>query len=919
MAIKTTQNERLIQLSTPLDKDFLIIERLRCSEGLNQLFRIELDILHEEQLDGAEPTPVDPQKLLGNPMIISAHRPGPTTRYFNGICISFQQGSRNQRFSSYRAVLAPKVWTLTQVSRSRIFQNKTVPQILDEVLEGFEFDNEIQTDGFEPRNYCVQYRESDWDFISRLMEEEGIYYYFEHTAEKHRLILGNMPGSHRVTPTAEKITYAFERSELPDSWIPSIYEWNFVDNMFTGTYELRDFHFQLPTNNLQAVQTSIFDIGKNKELEVYDWPGGYAKRFDGIDPGGDENSSRLDPIFQDRERTVRIRQEELDIAYKRGNGISDSPAVTPGYRFSFIDHPNKKYNIDYVVVTAVHEAVQSPTYISGDTVNDPYVVMFSCIPHGSGHAPFRPERKTRKPIVHGSQTAMVVGNPGDEIFTDKYGRVKVHFHWDRSDHNDQRASAWIRVGTMIAGNKWGTMFIPRVGQEVIVDFLEGDPDQPIIVGSVYNEKNLPHYELDKYKTLSYIKTHSTPKAKGFNELRFEDKAAKEQVFVHSQKRYDLRVRGSMYETCGGSRNEVIGLKDPENPGGNLTVTVAGCHDFHIKEAEYIGVDEKRNEAVKAEVVEDYQSSLFTRVGTKASLNAQEIIMEAATKISLKVGASCVVIEPALITIAAQMVKINSGGFGTETGDTPIDDPLDATHADTGEPGYLDRPRTGGGTGGRNRRQLKSQHHAYPPRKDEDPRITAMRNLLNDSPQGRHALEVYERNQVQPSFRPGEGSTFDGSNNNMNINPTQSPERQALGFVHEMNHGEAHHGGEDADIQNQSREDYVNTQLNEETEGVIRSIEARNELIDAGHNNVSTTNYPLQNEYQQAYNQGEADARAANPNISDEDAAAAGREAGRQRVRDGFTNGEVQTSNTHESYPDYYGNAWDAAHPAPAGP
>jgi hypothetical protein len=153
--------------------------------------------------------------------------------------------------------VAPKVWTLTQISRSRIFQNKTVPQILDEVLEGFDVDNEIQTDGFEPRNYCVQYRESDWDFISRLMEEEGIYYYFEHTKDNHRLILGNTPGSHRVTPTAEKITYAIERSELNDQWIPSIYEWNFVDNMFTGKHELRDYHFQLPTNNLQAVQTRL--------------------------------------------------------------------------------------------------------------------------------------------------------------------------------------------------------------------------------------------------------------------------------------------------------------------------------------------------------------------------------------------------------------------------------------------------------------------------------------------------------------------------------------------------------------------------------------------------------------------------------------------------------------------------------------
>jgi type VI secretion system secreted protein VgrG len=852
-------------------------------------------------------------------MTISAHQPGETTRYFHGLCISFSQGARNQRFSSYRAEVVPKVWLLTQTSQSRIFQNKTVPQIIDEVLEGYEVDNEIDTSGFKPRNYCVQYRESDWNFLSRIMEEEGIYYYFEHTAQNHKLILGNTPGSHRATPTSEKVTFALERSELEDKWIPSIYQWRQDDKMFTGKYELRDFHFQLPTNNLLAQHQSIFDIGKNKDLEVYDWPGEYAKRFDGINPSGDEDSSRLEPIFQDRERTVKIRQEELDVAYKMAHGVADNCAITAGYKFSLIDHPNKKANIDYIVVNAVHDAMQSPFYISDERVGDPYVVHFTCIPHGGGHAPFRPERKTRKPIVHGSQTAFVVGNPGDEIFTDKYGRVKVHFHWDRSDNNDQRASAWIRVGTMIAGNKWGTMFIPRVGQEVIVDFLEGDADQPIIVGAVYNEKNQPHYELDKFKTLSYIKTHSTPKAQGFNELRFEDKAKKEQVFVHSQKRYDLRVRGSMYETCGGSRNEVIGLKDPENPGGNLTVTVAGCHDFHIKEAEYIGVDQKRNEAVKAEVVEDYQSSLFTKVTTKASLNAKEIIMEAATKISLKVGASCIVIEPALITIAGQMVKINSGGYGTETGDTVIDDPLDATHADTGEPGYLDRPRTGGGTGGRNRRQLKSQHHAYPPRKDEDPRMTAFRNRLNDSAAGRHALEVYERNGIQTRFDNSDGYYYDSGTNTMTMNPDMDQNFQTTGFVHEMGHGEAAHENRQPDINTLSRADYIDQSLQEEAHGDALANQARRELIASGHN-MSSAPAQSQAAYDRGYNNAVAAERARNPNATADELEAAGRRGGEAEILSDYRAGRVQTSTPgNPTYPTYYGNAWDGAHPAPAGP
>lgn len=278
------------------------------------------------------------------------------------------------------------------------------------------------------------------------------------------------------------------------------------------------------------------------------------------------------------------------------------------------------------------------------------------------------------------------------------------------------------------------------------------------------------------------------------------------------------------------------------------------------------------------------------------------------------------IDPSGITIAGTMVKINSGGFATGTGNPSIDDPLDAEGADTGQPGYLDRPRSGGGRGGRNRRRLHSQHYIAPPRPGEDPRITAMRGTLSQSEQGRHALEVYDRYGVTSSFRAGEGSSYSDSTNNMNINPAHSADRQALAFVHEMNHAEAHNENRDADIENQNRDDYVNTQLTEETEGVIRSIEARDELIDAGHGSAVATNYPLQNEYHDAYNQAVADARAANPNLTDAEADQIGREAGRQRVRQGFDDGEVVTPRTPTSpsqpYPDYYGGAWDEHHPAP---
>ena len=708
----TTQEGRLLRVTTPLADDFLLIKRIRASEGLSQLFRFDLELLHEETEIGHEPTLVDPQSILGQQIVVSVSQPDHVTRYFNGICVDFTQGNRNERFSKYKAVIVPRVWLLTQVSQCRIFQNMSVPDILRQVLEGFEFDLEVQGT-FEPRNYCVQYRESDWTFISRLMEEEGIYYYFEHTASSHRLVMGNTEASHRDCPTKSTIPFASDIASLSD-WEGQVLTWQVTNNVRTGKVTFRDHHFQLPTNHLEGQQVSRFTIGGNQALEQYDYPGDYAKRFDGINSGGGEQSASLQRVFDDRQRTIEIRQQEIDTAYKSGIGSSDCCAITAGYRFKLTEHPTSQNNRKHVLVTVRTEAVQTPGYISDDDVFNAYNVNFVSIPaedkDGDVHAPFRPLRRTPKPLVHGSQTATVVGPAGEEIFTDKFGRVKVQFHWDRQGQYDSASSCWLRVSTSIAGNKWGTMFIPRIGQEVIVDFMEGDPDQPIITGSVYNPETMPHYELPKYKTLTYIKTRTSPDdGKGFNELRFEDKAGKEQVFVRSQKRYDLRVRGSMYETCGGNRQEVIGVRSDNQPGGNLAITVGGNYDLHIKGDQYIGVDTDLFEGIKGNVTEGYDGSQSTVVKSKVEINAREITLEALTGITLKVGGSFVKVDLTGITVQGPMTKINSGGAAMGTGPAIIGDPLDAETADTGEPGYLDRPRRGGGGGRRRWRTLNGQH------------------------------------------------------------------------------------------------------------------------------------------------------------------------------------------------------------------
>jgi type VI secretion system secreted protein VgrG len=695
-----TQGDRLLNLMVEsLDQDFLLIQEINANEGLSQLFEFELDLLHIETKEGNKPTPVDPHDVLGQPMTVAVNQPNGTQRYFNGICCRFTQGQRDQWFTHYQATLVPDVWTLTQIARSRIFQNISVDKILKKVFDGFEVDYEIGT--FEPRNYCVQYRETDWDFACRLMEEEGIYYYFEHTENSHRMILGNTPDSHRECPSKSKLPFYMNEAELGTEWGGVVLGWYVDNNLRTGKYELWDYNFQLPTSKLDALQLSRFNIGGNQDLENYDFPGGYAKRFDAIDSGRAEHQNVLQKVFDDRKRTVKIRQEEQDAGYKTIRSASDCCSLTAGYRFKLSQHPIAEDNIFHVIITASHHAIQSPSYVAHELVPKAYSVQFTCIPHGgSKSAPFRPPRKTPRPIVHGTHSAVVSGPAGEEIYTDKYGRVKVQFPWDRDLKFDAESSAWLRVATSIAGKKWGTMYIPRIGQEVLVAFMEGDPDQPIIVGEVYNPETMPHYELPKYSTLTYIKTRTSPDdGKGYNELRFEDKANKEQVFIRSQKRMDVRVRGSLYETCGGSRNEVIGYKQENQPGGNLVVTVAGEYDLHVKEDTYIGIDGKLIEGVKGDVAEEYKGKQFTKVSAAAELNAQNITLEALQSITLKVGASFVLVDLMGVTISGPMVKINSGGSAQGTSPAQFADPTDAEQSDTGEPGYLDKPRKGGGSGG----------------------------------------------------------------------------------------------------------------------------------------------------------------------------------------------------------------------------
>lgn len=670
-----------MKIHTPLGDDFLLINKFTAREAISELFTYEVELLHEENDVGYEPTDVDPAQIVGKGVAISIQQRDDTARTFSGMVSSFSRGNRHTRFSFYYATIVPHVWLLTQNIQSRIFQHKSVPEILQEVFSGFEVRYEIQGN-FQPRNYCVQYRESDFDFASRIMEEEGIFYYFEHTEGKHTMVIANTPQSHVETPSKNVIAYNI-KTERTEDFISSISDLWIDTRLQTGKVTLWDHNFQLPTSKLDAQQPSTFTLGDNQQLEFYDFPAGYARKYDGIDRGGGEQPSALQAVYEDNRRTAENLMRSIDADYQVLSGTSDCSALTAGHKFTLEKHPNGSLNTGYIVTNVTHEAEQNPSYLAEAEVDEPYSNSFSCIRYGSGAPTYCPPRKTPKPYVRGSQTAIVVGPAGEEIFTDKYGRIKVQFFWDRHGQYDSDSSCWVRVAQLWASNGWGSMFIPRIGMEVVVQFLEGDPDQPIVTGCVYNPETMPAYTLPDEKTKSGIKSNSSKGGNGFNELRFEDKAGEEQIFVHAQKNMDVRVLNDYKKIVGNDKHVVVENNRSERVARDSSMSVGGDR----KEKVTGSVSKEAGMDIQEKAGMNYALDAGMEVHIKAGMTA---VIEAGTSLTLKVGGNFININPGGVFISGTMVMINSGGAaGSGSGCNP-DPPSDPLEADTAESGQVAR-------------------------------------------------------------------------------------------------------------------------------------------------------------------------------------------------------------------------------------
>lgn len=561
------QAKRLMEVMTPLGGDALLMVGFNGSEGVSQLFRYSLDLIAEKDKE------ISFDGLVGQPVTVRLDQAkGTGKRYWNGICAGFGKGETGKIFSQYQMTVVPKIWLMTHVSQSRIFQQLSVPDILKKVFKGYDVEFKL-VGTFEKREYCVQYRETDFNFASRLMEEEGIFYYFKHTNGGHKMCLANSPDGHETLPGGS--TLKFHRYENFSRAEDNIFEWCKKQELTTGKVTLWDHSFQIPHKKLEVTKTTkaTAKVGEvshklvleaNAELESYDYPGRYAQRFDGIEKGGGEQPGELAKVNKDNIRTTEIRLQEQNAAAVVIHGASACRHVQVGHKFTFDIEPDDpqgkvlKAKGDYVFTSIQHSARVSSNYMSGDWGTFSYSNTFTCVPHDM---PFRPPRKSAKPIIHGTQTAVVTGPGGEEIFTDKYGRIKVQFHWDREGKYDGNSSCWLRVASTWCGRNWGMIQIPRIGQEVIVDFLEGDPDRPIVIGSVWNPDQMPPYKLPDEKTKSILKTSSSLGGVGYNEIRFEDKKGLEQIYIHGERNVDIRIRNEKMEIVNNHSHLIVGGVD----------------------------------------------------------------------------------------------------------------------------------------------------------------------------------------------------------------------------------------------------------------------------------------------------------------------------------------------------------------------
>ncbi len=570
---------KVMEIQTPLGAD-LLFTRMRAREELGRLFEYRIELASPKG-------DINIDKILGKNVTVKLELPKDKQRFFNGFVTRFAQVGMLGRYHLYHATVRPWLWFLTRTADCRIFQDKDVPQIVKEILETHAglHDFKLDTTGkYAKREYCVQYRETDFNFVSRLMEEEGIYYYFKHTDGHHKMVIADSLSAHSAFPDYPQLPYipAGKGVRLDQEYVS---KWEMGREVQPGSYALTDYDFEKPSTDL-AVNRQLARSHDQAKGKVFDYPGGYYKTADG-------------------EQYVRTRLEELQWQWELARAETNARGVAVGALLKLEKHPRADQNREYLVVAADYE-MSYTEYEAMETKGATYQCSYSAL---HSKEPFRPQRITPEPIVQGPQTAKVVGPKGDEIYTDKYGRVKCQFYWDRYGKSDENSSCWIRVSHPWAGKNWGMVAIPRIGQEVVVDFLEGDPDRPIISGRVYNAEQMPPWDLPANMTQTGVLTRSSKEGSGANAnaIRFEDKKGSEQLWIHAEKNQDIEVENDETHWVGHDRKKTIDNDETtlvkhdrtETVGNNETIAIGVNRTETVGANESITVGANRSVSVGA--------------------------------------------------------------------------------------------------------------------------------------------------------------------------------------------------------------------------------------------------------------------------------------------------------------------------------
>jgi type VI secretion system secreted protein VgrG len=558
-----TQAERHLRAETVLGEDALLLESFAGEERVSVPFHFTLNLLADPDQT------VVPEDMLRTPVAITLELLDGEDRLMHGLISRFTQLGRSDGFIHYRAEMVPWLWFLSLTAECRIYQNMSVLEIVEAIFkeQGYT-DFQIKClQSYPKREYCVQYRETHLNFISRLLEEEGIFYFFEHSKDKHLLTLADHVSLVKYCPGVKAVRMANTGGLQEDE---AVTELERELSVTTGKVTFRDYDYLKPSAQLES------SMAGEQHGEEYDYPGGYLQREDG-------------------DRYARLRLEEHEAKYCLVRGTGNCRSFRSGGRFDLIEHYAPETNLTYHLLQVRHDA-RVEGYRSDEGISFQYRNEFIAIPCD---VPYRPPQTAVKPVVHGSQTAVVVGKSGEEIWVDKYGRVKVQFHWDRTGKRDENSSCWVRVSSTWAGKNWGFVQIPRIGQEVIVDFLEGDPDQPIITGRVYNADQMPPYALPTNQTQSGVKSRSSKGGTGdnFNELRFEDKKGGEEIYIHAERNKRVVVELDRTESVGHDERISIGNDRTESVGNNESITIGSNRKESVGKDENITIGANRSEAV----------------------------------------------------------------------------------------------------------------------------------------------------------------------------------------------------------------------------------------------------------------------------------------------------------------------------------